>query len=240
MNITLLGYGKMGKEIEKIAISRGHTIAGIIGRDTANRQEILNKSDCVIEFTEPNSAIANFKECFSSNVPVVTGTTGWYNSFDEVVKECKESNGTIFYASNFSVGVNVLFHVNQVLAKIMNSVDGYRPSMTEVHHIHKKDSPSGTALTLAQGVIENLDSLNGWEETESEMPSEKSKLPIKALRENEVPGIHEIRYESEVDFIEIKHSAKNRTGFALGSVLAAEWVYNKKGVFTMSDMLQFN
>lgn len=240
MNITLLGYGKMGKEIEKIAISRGHTIASIIGRDTANRQEILEKSDCVIEFTEPNSARANFKDCFSSNVPVVTGTTGWYQHFDEVVKECKESNGTIFYASNFSVGVNVLFHVNQVLAKIMNSVDGYRPSMIEVHHIHKKDSPSGTALTLAQGVIENLDSLNGWEETEADMPSEKSKLPIKALRKNEVPGIHEMRYESEVDFIEIKHSAKNRSGFALGSVLAAEWVYNKKGVFTMSDMLQFN
>lgn len=240
MNITLLGYGKMGKEIERIAVSRGHVISGIIGRNTANRQEILSKSDCVIEFTEPNSAIPNFKDCFSSGTPVVTGTTGWYNQLDEVVKVCKESNGAIFYASNFSVGVNVLFHINKVLANIMNAVDGYTPSLTEVHHIHKKDSPSGTALTLAQGVIENLDTLNGWEEVENDIVPEPSKLPIKALRENEVPGIHEMRYESEVDFIEIKHSAKSRAGFALGSVLAAEWIQDKKGVFTMNDMLQFN
>lgn len=238
MNIALIGYGKMGHEIEKIAIQRGHTIVSIIDVDNINdfESDAFKSADVAIEFSTPASALNNYRRAFTAGVPVVAGTTGWLEHIDEVKKACEENGKTFFYASNYSLGVNIFFVLNKYLAKIMNNYPDYEVKMEEIHHIHKLDAPSGTAITLAEGVIENIDRKDNWHlETEEK----KSDLAIHCIREGEVPGIHEIIYESEADIISIKHDAKSRKGFALGAVVAAEFVKGKKGFLGMNDMLKF-
>jgi 4-hydroxy-tetrahydrodipicolinate reductase len=192
-------------------------------------------ADVAIEFSQPDAAANNILACFELGVPVVVGTTGWYNRLNEIKSEAEGKGGTLLYATNFSIGVNILFHINEKLASIMNDVQEYEPSIQEIHHLQKLDKPSGTAITIAEGILQNLDRKKQWtlDETSSE------DLHIDVLREPEVPGTHIIKYDSEVDFIEIKHEAKSRKGFALGAVKAAEWLQNKKGVFTMKDFLKF-
>jgi len=238
MNIALLGYGKMGKEIEQIAISRKHNI--VLKIDVNNAGELtadnLKKADVAIEFSTPANAISNIYNCFNSGIPVVVGTTGWLDKLDEVKKKCSEKNGGLFHASNFSLGVNIFFNLNKHLAKIMNVYPDYDVNMEEIHHIHKLDSPSGTGLSLANQILEAVERKNKWIEGE---PKSTSELSIHAKREGEVPGTHIVRYQSSIDDIEIKHVAHNRKGFALGAVLAAEFMQNKKGVFGMQDLLKF-
>lgn len=237
MKLALIGYGKMGKEIEKITVSRGHKIELII--DINNPQDLtkenLKKCDVAIEFTIPKSAVENYFKCFEAGIPVVSGTTGWLDRKTEVHQKCKETNGTFFYGSNFSVGVNLFFELNRQLAKLMAPHSDYKPEMTEVHHTQKLDAPSGTAISLAEDLIEILPSVNNWADAGK---AKENQLPIKSEREGEVPGIHTIKYDSDVDFIEITHSAKSRKGFALGAVLAAEYSLEKKGILTMKDMLK--
>lgn len=238
MKIALIGYGKMGKEIERIALDRGHSIVSIIDENNLSGfdSDEFKGADVAIEFTTPASAMNNFRKCFAAGVPVVAGTTGWLENMPEVKDACENKGQTFFYASNYSLGVNIFFAVNKYLAKIMNPFPDYTVKMEEVHHIHKLDAPSGTAITLAEGIIENVDRKTDWHlETESK----PSDLAIHCIREGEVPGIHEVFYESEADIISIKHDAKNRKGFALGAVLAAEFTHGKKGFLGMQDMLNF-
>lgn len=238
MKIALIGYGRMGHEIEKIAIQRGHTIVSII--DVGNVSDFdspaFKSADVAIEFSTPDSAINNYRKCFAAGVPVVAGTTGWLDHMEEVKKACEEGNQTFFYASNYSLGVNIFFVLNKYLAKIMNNYPDYDVKMEEIHHIHKLDAPSGTAITLAEGVIENIDRKEKWN---LEVEENKTDLAIHCIRDGEVPGIHEIIYESEADTISIKHDAKSRKGFALGAVVAAEFTCGKKGFLGMNDMLKF-
>lgn len=238
MKIALIGYGKMGKTIEQIALNRGHEIVSVV--DITNPEETSSErfksADVAIEFTTPATAVDNYKKCFAAGVAVVSGTTGWLEHLDEIKSICENDGKTFFYASNFSVGVNIFFALNKYLAKIMNKFPAYNVSMTEVHHIHKLDAPSGTAITLAEGVIENIDRKDRWTLETEEKPTD---LAIHAIREGEVPGIHEITYTSDVDTISIKHDAKSRAGFALGAVLAAEFTAGKKGFLGMEDMLKF-
>ncbi len=238
MNIALIGYGKMGKEIEKIAIDRGHKITAKIDMQSEDTfdGEGFAQADVAIEFTMPDAAYGNFVECFKRNKPVVSGTTGWLDKMEEIKDQCENKGQTFFYASNFSVGVNVFFEINKKLAQLMNGVSDYEVSMEETHHIHKKDSPSGTAITLAEGIIENIGRKSGWVEGEE---AKNDQIHIEAFRRDEVPGIHTIKYDSEVDEIIIHHSAKSRKGFALGAVLAAEFTAKNKGYLGMSDMLKF-
>ena len=237
MKLALIGYGKMGKEIEKIAVSRGHKIELII--DIDNQHDLaadnLKKCDVAIEFTIPATAVNNYIKCFEAGIPVVSGTTGWLDRKEKVYQKCLEAGGTFFYGSNFSVGVNLFFELNRQLAKIMAPHSEYKPEMTEVHHTQKLDAPSGTAISLAEDLIEILPSVKNWADKND---ATENQLPIKSEREGEVPGIHTIKYDSEVDYIEITHSAKSRKGFALGAVLAAELSLGKKGILTMKDMLK--
>ncbi len=238
MKIALVGYGKMGKAIEQIARERGHEIVSII--DINNSQdfasEAFRSADVAIEFTSPSTAYGNYLKCFEAGVPVVSGTTGWLDKMPEIKRLCAEEGKTFFYASNFSIGVNIFFAVNKYLAKIMNHFPSYDVRMTEVHHVHKLDAPSGTAITLAEGILENIDRKERWTLNTAEQPTD---LPIQAIREGEVPGIHEIVYESDADKISIKHDAKSRAGFALGAVLAAEFTAGKKGFLGMNDLFHF-
>jgi 4-hydroxy-tetrahydrodipicolinate reductase len=239
MNIALIGYGKMGKEIEKIAIARNHTIKLII--DINNPQDLNNDNlkdiDVAIEFTVPHTAIDNYKKCFEANVPVVTGTTGWLDSFNEIKEICQKERKGFFFTPNYSLGVNIFFKVNRFLAKIMNGFTDYDVKMTEVHHTQKLDAPSGTAINLANDIIAELDRKSKYQlDDQHDNPD---ALVISAVREGQVPGIHIIKYESPMDFIEITHSAKTRQGFALGAVLAAEFMQGKKGVYSMDDLLNF-
>ncbi len=238
MKIALVGYGKMGKTIEQIARNRGHEIVSIIDVNNPGdfESEAFKQADVAIEFTTPATAFDNYMKCFAAGVPVVSGTTGWLSRLDEVKRMCAEEGKTFFYASNFSIGVNIFFALNKYLAKIMNNFPSYDVRMTEVHHIHKLDAPSGTAITLAEGVLENLDRKERWTLETAEKPTD---LPIHAIREGEVPGIHEIVYESDADTISIKHDAKSRAGFALGAVLAAEFTAGKKGFLGMNDLFHF-
>ena len=235
MKIALIGYGKMGKTIEQIALQRGHQIVSIIDiNNTADfESEAFRSADVAIEFTTPATALGNYMRCFAANVPVVSGTTGWLEHLDEVKAKCEQEGKTFFYASNFSVGVNIFFALNRYLAKIMNGFPAYDVRMTEVHHIHKLDAPSGTAITLAEGILENVERKERWTLETAEQPTD---LPIHAIREGEVPGIHEIIYESEADTISIKHDAKSRAGFALGAVIAAEFTAGKKGFLGMNAL----
>ena len=238
MKIALIGYGKMGKTIEQIALQRGHQIVSIIDiNNTADfESEAFRSADVAIEFTTPATALGNYMRCFEANVPVVSGTTGWLEHLDEVKAKCEQEGKTFFYASNFSVGVNIFFALNRYLAKIMNGFPAYDVRMTEVHHIHKLDAPSGTAITLAEGILDNVERKERWTLETAEQPTD---LPIHAIREGEVPGIHEIIYESEADTISIKHDAKSRAGFALGAVIAAEFTAGKKGFLGMNDLFHF-
>ncbi len=233
MKIALLGYGRMGKEIEKIAISRGHEI--VIRKDVDDKIDI-NLADVAIDFSVPSSAFNNISNCINNNVPVVSGTTGWLDKYDEAVALCKEKKGAFIYGSNYSVGVNIFFELNKQLAKMMSTLSDYNVSMEEIHHTKKLDAPSGTAITLAEGVIENSSKKN-WELGEE---ASEENIPIIAKRIPEVPGTHTVWYNSEVDSIEIKHTAHSRKGFALGAVIAAEWILDKQGVFSMKDVLNIS
>ena len=238
MKIALIGYGKMGKTIEQIALNRGHQIVSIVDINNPEAFQSANfkSADVAIEFTTPATAFDNYMKSFAAGVPVVSGTTGWLDRIGEIKEKCEKEGKTFFYASNFSIGVNIFFALNKYLAKIMNNFPSYNISMTETHHIHKLDAPSGTAITLAEGIIENVDRKDRWTLETAEQPTD---LPIHAIREGEVPGIHEVTYESDVDYISIKHDAKSRAGFALGAVVAAEFTAGKKGFLGMDDMLKF-
>ena len=230
MKIALLGYGKMGQTIEKIALERGHEI--ILKKDEFNTYEGLSNADVAIDFSIPAVAVDNISSCFHANVPVISGTTGWLERYDEMVSLCAAKNGAFISSSNFSLGVNLFFGLNEYLAKMMSKFDSYSVEMEEIHHTQKLDAPSGTAISLAKGVIENSD-YNNWT-----METPKSKeIYIEAKRIGTVPGTHTVTYNSVVDSIEIKHTAHNRDGFALGAVIAAEWIVGKHGVFTMKDVL---
>lgn len=236
MKIALIGYGKMGKEIEKAALARKHEV--VLKFDEHNTNEFtpanLKKADVAIEFSTPDSAVNNILKCFEANVPVVCGTTGWLARFDEVKKLCADKKQAFFYASNYSIGVNLFFKLNEHLAKMMAGYDSYSPSMEEIHHIHKKDAPSGTAITLAEGLIKNHGGQKKWALKEN---AQKGELPITAKREDEVPGTHIVRYTSSCDEIEIAHKAFSRQGFAEGAVMAAAWLVGKQGMFGMNDLL---
>lgn len=228
----------MGKEIEKVASSAGHKVVARIDNH-ADWKAIENNpkmADVVIDFSQPDVAIENIKRCFSTGIPIVTGTTGWYNNLEDVIENCKISEGTLFYAPNFSIGVNLFFLMNKKLAKTMSSFkEVYSTSVKEIHHIHKIDSPSGTGLKIAEDIIEQHEGLTKWKADEQ---VEKGTLPLISLREGEVPGTHIVKYESEADKIEFIHTAKNRSGFAQGAIKAAEWVKDKKGVFNMDDFVK--
>lgn len=230
MKIALLGYGKMGKVIEKIALERGHEI--VLRKDSSDTFEGITKADIAIDFSVPTSAVSHISECLNQNVPVISGTTGWLENYDEMVQLCQAKNGSFIYASNFSLGVNIFFELNNYLAKMMKNLKDYNVSMEEIHHTQKLDAPSGTAISLANGIIENTDYVN-WT---LENPT-SNQIYIDAKRKENIPGTHSVFYDSKVDQIEIKHTAHSREGFALGSVIAAEWLIGKKGVFTMKDVL---
>lgn len=232
MKIALLGYGKMGKEIEKVALERGHEI--VLRKTSKNTFAGLENADAAIDFSVPSSAICNISECLNTNIPIVSGTTGWLDEYNKIVDLCHEKNGAFIYGSNFSLGVNLFFELNNYLAKMMSKFNQYQVSMEEIHHTQKLDAPSGTAISLANGIIANSNYKN-WS---LDNPTENSIL-IDAKRIESVPGTHSVFYNSAVDLIEIKHVAHNREGFALGAVIAAEWIIGKKGVFTMKDVLEF-
>ncbi|MEO6849937.1 MAG: 4-hydroxy-tetrahydrodipicolinate reductase [Mucilaginibacter sp.] len=248
MNIALLGYGKMGKIIEKIATDRKHTI--VLKIDYDNQHDLtadnIRKADVVIDFTTPGSVLSNIQHCFEANVPLVVGTTGWYEHLKAVKQQCVDSGNTLLYGSNFSVGVNIFFHVNRVLAKVMNNYPYYYVQVEEIHHTQKLDSPSGTAITIAEGIIENSDTKKDWvnvlaagDNETAEDNIKNDQLLIESFRMENVPGTHTVIYDSEVDTIEFKHTAHNRNGFAFGAVLAAEWVHDKKGFFSVEEMFDF-
>lgn len=240
MNILLLGYGKMGQLIGQIAESRGHQIVGKINIDNRSDLDPLNPEniDVAIEFSQPEAAVENIKWALDRNIPILSGTTGWLARKPEVEKLTMESNGTFFYASNYSIGVNIFFKVNEFLAKLINESGGYKASIEEIHHTAKLDAPSGTAITLAEGIIKSVSPLKNWNLTGETIDSEQS-LPITSKRIDPAPGTHIIRYESEIDTIEVSHTAHSRQGFALGAILVAEWIQGKKGVLSMDDFLSF-
>jgi len=237
MKLALLGYGKMGRAIEKIAIERGHEIVLKIDVDNPGdlNADNLKKADAAIDFSIPAKAVDHITACFNADVPVVSGTTGWLENFDRITETCIKQDRSFFYASNFSLGVNIFFAVNKFLAGIMNRFNEYNASVKEIHHIHKLDSPSGTAITIAKDMIARINTLKKWE---LEKTSDPQSLRIIALRENEVPGTHIVSYDSFIDKIEISHIAKSREGFAVGAVLAAEFIKDKRGVFGMEDLLK--
>ena len=242
MKIALIGYGKMGKMIEQIAIDRGHEIVSII--DVNNQEDFdspeFASADVAIEFTAPQAAYGNYLKAFKHNVKVVSGSTGWMNDHgDDVRRMCSEEGKTLFWASNFSIGVAIFSAVNRYLAKIMNGFEQYDAHMEETHHIHKNDAPSGTAITLAEEIVENLDRKTSWIKGQENVPYDPKTLRVDSLRRGEVPGIHTVRYDSEADCITITHDAHSRKGFALGAVLAAEYTAKHNGLLTISDMFNF-
>ncbi len=235
MKIAIVGYGKMGKEIEAVAKERGHEIASIIDKDNTDdfNSDAFKSCDVAIEFSRPETAVDNYYRCFKQDIPVVSGTTGWLEHFDQITKTCQEEKKAFFYASNFSLGVNIFFEINKTLAGLINPTQAYDVAMEEIHHTQKLDAPSGTAISLAEQIIEKMDSKQDWVLDRKQ----DHKLSISALRIADTPGTHTVTYESEVDKITIKHEAKNRKGFALGAVLAAEFIKGKTGVFNMKDLL---
>lgn len=230
MKVALLGYGRMGQAIEKIALERGHEI--VIRKDMEPLEVDLGLADVAIDFSHPNAAFDNVVSCLKAGVPIVSGTTGWLDRFEEAKALCIKEQGAFLYASNFSIGVNLFFNLNAYLARLMRSLKDYDVELEEIHHVHKLDAPSGTAISLAEGILEKSEK-EGW----SLEKGSEEELFIRVKREGEVPGTHKVRYSSEVDSIEIKHTAHSRTGFALGAVVASEWLLGKKGVFSMSDVL---
>lgn len=246
MKIALLGYGKMGHIIEQIAMDRGHQI--VLRIDALNPEDLtteqLRKADVAIDFSTPGTVISHINACFEAGVPVVVGTTGWYSRISEVESKCLSGNNSMLYASNFSVGVNVFFHVNKVLAKIMNRYPQYEVQVEEIHHTEKLDSPSGTAITIAEGIVDQLDRKTEWVnqliDEQAELLLKPGQLLIESHRIENVPGTHTVIYSSEVDEIELKHTAHNRTGFGLGAVLAAEWIKDRKGFYNITEMFDFS
>ncbi len=238
MNITLIGYGKMGKAIESIAVAKGHQV--VLKIDITNSSDLtienLKKSDVAIEFTSPEIAFTNIITCFEAGVPVVSGTTGWLSKFDEVKKICIEKNGTFLWTSNFSIGVNIFFEINKFAAALMSRHNQYNVSIEETHHTQKKDAPSGTAITLAEQILEKIDTKKSWINNSADVANE---LSIISKRIDPAAGTHKVTYSSSVDDIELTHTAHNRQGFAEGAVLAAEFLQNKKGIFSMKDVLGF-
>ncbi len=237
MNIAIIGYGKMGREVEQMAISRWHTIVLTIDETNADSFSIedLKKADVAIEFSTPQSAVNNIYKCFEANVPIVVGTTGWLDKMEEVKQVCRDKNQSLFYASNYSIGVNLFFKLNQYLAKLMNTYTDYNVALEEIHHTHKLDAPSGTAISLANQIIKEIDAKQKWV---NEPTENKNELSIISKRIGEVPGTHTVTYNSAVDEISITHFAHNRKGFALGAVLAAEFIKGKKGIFGMANLIE--
>ena len=231
MNIALLGYGRMGQTIEQIAIKRGHNI--VLKVDKNDKDYDITKADVAIDFSIPDVAFNNIQNCINNNVPVISGTTGWLANYDNAVALCEEKKGAFIYASNFSLGVNIFFELNKTLAKMMRALEQYNVSMEEIHHTKKLDAPSGTAISLAEDIISNSDKYEGWKLDEQV----EKNIPIVAKRIGDVPGTHSVTYESEVDTVTIEHIAHNHQGFALGAVIAAEWIVGKTGIFTMNDVL---
>lgn len=249
MKIALLGYGKMGKMIGQIALERKHEIVLQIGRQNLDEltTENLQKADVAIEFSTPHTVLGNIDFCFKANVPIVVGATGWYEKLNDVKMACLQRNASLIYASNFSIGVNIFLHINKLLAKVMNRYPYYEVQVEEIHHTQKLDAPSGTAITIAEGIIENIPVKEAWVNEVSGILNDDSiktiapnQLLIESHRIENVSGTHTVIYDSEVDSIEFKHTAHNRSGFALGAVLAAEWIKDRKGFFTAADLFNFN
>jgi len=238
MKIALIGYGKMGHAIEEIALQRGHEIVLRITDENIEdfSNENIQRADVAIEFTNPHSAVENILSCLKANVAVVCGTTGWLTQLNLIEEKCKELNGAFLYASNFSVGVNIFFELNKKLAGLLKPHPSYRVAIEEIHHTQKKDAPSGTAITLAEQIIEVSDEKNKWVNNDT---TNKNELSIISKRIDEVPGTHSVKYSSAVDDIEIIHTAHNRKGFAEGAVLAAEFLQGKKGIYSMKEVLGF-
>ena len=238
MNIALIGYGRMGHEIESIAVKRGHVINLIIDKDNVAdlNTENLKGTDVAIEFSSPEAAYLNIIKCLENKIPVVSGTTGWLESYNKAAEICMNNNTSFIHSSNFSIGVNLLFRLNSELAKLMAQYDAYRVSIEEIHHVKKLDAPSGTAITLSEGICRNHSGYEGWSLGEA---TEKRLIPIQAVREGTVPGTHTVTWDSEIDTISLKHITKNRSGLAMGAVIASEYIRDRKGIFTMTDVLGF-
>jgi len=236
MKLALIGYGKMGKAVEEEAVLRNHTISLVINDagEWADKFHLLKTCDAAIEFTMPGVAVSNIFKCFDAGVPVVCGTTGWHDALEEVKSRCTQQNGTLFYASNFSPGVNMFFEINRRLAQLMNKLPEYEVKIEEIHHVQKLDAPSGTAITLANDIIGNIDRKSGWTNHPASNPAE---LEIASVREGQVTGVHTVTWDSAIDTIAIHHEAKNRKGFAIGAVLAAEFIAGKHGIYNMKDLL---
>lgn len=237
MRVAIIGYGKMGKAIEKILLTAGHQVHQSFNSTTPVTSDALKGADVAIEFSEPGTAVANIKACFDARVPVVVGTTGWYEQLDEIKALQKQQNGGLFIASNFSIGVHIFQQTNRFLAKLMNQFNEYVPSIHEIHHLQKLDAPSGTAITTAEVMLNELNDFTIWSNDKNTTDSE---LIISSARLPNVKGTHEIRYTSEIDTIELRHEAHSRKGFAMGAIKAAEWMLTKKGLFSMDDMLNIN
>ncbi|HBF89082.1 MAG TPA: 4-hydroxy-tetrahydrodipicolinate reductase [Bacteroidales bacterium] len=235
MKIAIIGYGKMGHAIEKIAKERNHEIAIIIDKNDDITLIKNHKIDVAIEFSTPETAYQNIKTCLNSNVPIVVGTTGWLDKYTEIENLCNEKKSSFIFASNYSIGANIYFEINRKLAKIMNNQSNFEISIEETHHIHKLDAPSGTAIVIANDIIKEIDRKTSW----SLEKNEENSIHINAIRKGEIFGNHTVDYESENDIIEITHKAKSRNGLAFGAVVAAEYIHNKKGIFTMKDILNF-
>lgn len=246
MKIALLGYGKMGRAIEVFALKRGHEIGLVIDENNLDQlnAENLRKVDVAIDFSTPSSVLHNINVCFEAGTPLIVGTTGWYGHLQEIKDRCLDSNNSFLYGSNFSIGVNLFFFVNKVFAKVMNSHPQYDVQVEEIHHTQKLDAPSGTAITIAEGILGGLDRKNEWVnhlvDDGNEVVNKPDELLIESLRIEDVPGTHTVIYSSEVDEIELKHTAHNRSGFALGAVVAAEWLQGKKGFYSVEDIFDFN
>lgn len=240
MKIALIGYGKMGKAIEEIALERGHQIVAKIDRDNDLSELLQANADVAVEFTRPDAAVNNILFCAQNNIPVVVGTTAWSHDYEKVAAAIEANDAALLTASNFSVGVNIFFEINRQLAKLIQPYSEYTPSIEEIHHLQKLDAPSGTAVTIANDLMQSNTRVSSWKLGEEVHPMvEKDELAITSYRLPDVPGTHVVKYTSEIDTIEIKHEAHNRKGFALGAVLAAEFLSGKKGIFTMSDVLNF-
>ncbi|MGV3706225.1 MAG: 4-hydroxy-tetrahydrodipicolinate reductase [Arcticibacter sp.] len=246
MKIALLGYGKMGRIIEQFAQNRNHEIVLRIDENSLDQLtlENLEKADVAIDFSTPDSVMKNIEMCFQARLPLVVGTTGWYAQLQNVKDKCIESNNTLLYGSNFSIGVNIFFYVNRMLAKVMNPYHQYEAQVEEIHHTQKLDSPSGTAITIAEGILEGLDRKTEWVnnlvDDGKEVVNKPDQLLIESLRIEDVPGTHTVIYSSEVDEIEFKHTAHSRAGFALGAVIAAEWLKGRKGFYSVENIFDFN
>jgi 4-hydroxy-tetrahydrodipicolinate reductase len=241
MNIALIGYGKMGKAIEKIALDRGHSVVAMYDSKNIFNGDTNTRIDIAIEFTRPELAVNHIKKCVDAQIPVVTGTTGWLHQLGEIESYVEQNNGALLHASNFSIGVNLFFAINRKLAQLLSNHPEYHVGIEEIHHLQKLDAPSGTAISIANGILENNLNLKEWVlDDGNTQPFENHQIPITALREPDVPGTHTVKYQSEIDTISIHHEAHSRKGFALGAVIAAEWLYEKKGVFTMNHVLNID